>query len=45
MEKTITIRVEEELYKQIKVEVAMRGISLKEYILTLVKQDLDSKKQ
>lgn len=44
MEKTITIRVDEELYKKIKVEVATRGTTLKEYILSLIEKDMNSKK-
>ena len=43
-EKTITIRVEEELYKKIKVEVALKGITLKDYILNLIQQDMATKK-
>jgi predicted DNA binding CopG/RHH family protein len=44
VEKTITIRVDEELYKKIKVEVATRGTTLKDYILNLIEQDMNSKK-
>lgn len=43
-EKTITIRVDENMYKKIKVEVALQGITLKEYILKLIKEDMDNKK-
>ena len=43
-EKTITIRVAEELYKKIKVEVALKGITLKDYILNLIQQDMATKK-
>ncbi len=44
-ERTITIRVTSEQHTAIKVEAAKRGLSLKEYILTLVQKDLDSKKK
>ena len=40
MEKTITLRVTEELYKDIKIAVVLKGLSLKDYILNLVKMDL-----
>jgi predicted DNA binding CopG/RHH family protein len=43
-EKTITIRVDEDMYKKIKVKVATQGITLKEYILKLIKEDMDSEK-
>jgi predicted HicB family RNase H-like nuclease len=39
-EKTITIRIDEELHKDIKVYIAQRGISLKDYILEKIKEDL-----
>lgn len=41
-EKTITIRIDEELHKDIKVNIAQKGISLKDYIVRLVKEDLYS---
>ncbi len=44
-DKTITIRVPEELHRDIKIEIAKRGISLKDYILMLVQKNLDSKKE
>ncbi|UYO61816.1 type II toxin-antitoxin system HicB family antitoxin [Acetobacterium wieringae] len=39
-EKTITIRINEELHKDIKVHIAKRGISLKDYLLELIEKDL-----
>lgn len=39
-EKTITIRVDEELHKAVKMLIAKRGIKLKEYLLKLIKDDL-----
>lgn len=45
MVKTITIRVSDKEYKEIKVAVAEKGITLKDYILGLIRADLDSKKK
>lgn len=39
-EKTITVRVDEELHKAVKMLIAKRGIKLKEYLLELIKNDL-----
>lgn len=39
-EKTITIRIDEELHKDIKVHIAKKGMSLKDYLLELIKKDL-----
>ena len=39
-EKTITIRVDEELHKAVKMLIAKRGLKLKDYILGLIKDDL-----
>lgn len=39
-EKTITIRIDEELHKDIKVHIAKKGISLKDYLLELIEKDL-----
>lgn len=44
-EKTITIRVAEELHKEIKVKIAQDGISLKDYILELIEKDLKKSKK
>lgn len=40
-EKTITIRVPRDLHKAIKKEAADQEVSLKDYILSLIKQDLN----
>lgn len=42
MEKTITIRIDENLHKDIKVNIAKKGISLKDYIVQLIAKDLNS---
>lgn len=39
-EKTITIRVSEELHKEIKIKIAQEGMSLKDYVLDLIEKDL-----
>lgn len=44
-EKSITIRVEEELHTRIKIAVAKKGVTLKDYIISLVEADLDQPKE
>lgn len=39
-EKTIAIRIDEELQKKIKFRLAEKGITLKDYIIGLVEEDL-----
>lgn len=39
-EKTITIRVDEDLHKEIRIEVARKSITLKDYLVDLIKKDL-----
>ena len=39
-EKTITIRVNEDLHKQVKIHIAEQGITLKDYIEKLINADL-----
>ncbi|AND84277.1 toxin-antitoxin system HicB family antitoxin [Clostridium tyrobutyricum] len=39
-EKTITIRIDDNLHKDIKINIAKKGISLKDYIVGLIKKDL-----
>ena len=38
--RTITIRVEENIYKNVKTKLAQEGITLKDYILRLINKDL-----
>ncbi len=40
MEKAINFKVDEELYKEIKIKVATEGVTLKKYIIDLIKKDL-----
>lgn len=39
-EKTMTIRLDEELHKRIKLKAVKEGKTVKDYILNLVKKDL-----
>lgn len=39
-DKTITIRIDEELHKKIKIAIAQDGVTLKEYIINLINKDL-----
>ena len=41
MEKTINFKVDEELYKQVKVKIALEGKTLKDYVIQLIKNDLE----
>lgn len=40
MEKTINFKIDAELYKKIKIKIAKEDISLKQYMLNLIKKDL-----
>ncbi|WP_256478832.1 hypothetical protein [Sebaldella sp. S0638] len=40
MEKTINFKIDAELYKKIKIKIAEEDISLKQYMLSLIKKDL-----
>lgn len=42
-EKTITIRVSEDLHKAIKIRIAEEGASLKDYVVNLIQNDLGKK--
>lgn len=44
-EKTITIRVSEDLHKAVKIQIAEQGISLKDYIVNLIQKDLENRKK
>lgn len=45
MEKAINFKVNEELYKAIKVKVALNGKSMKDYIVELIKKDLENEQK
>jgi len=42
-ERNISFKVDEEFYKQVKVKVALEGITLKDYIIRLIEKDLETK--
>ena len=45
MDKQIAVMVSEELYKKVKVHVAITGNTLKKYIADLIVADLEKQKQ
>lgn len=45
VQRTITIRVDEDLRKDVKVKIANDGVSLKDYIVGLILQDLGKSHQ
>ncbi len=44
-EKTIAIRIDEELHKEIKLRLAENGMTLKDYIISLIKTDINESKK
>lgn len=44
-ERNIGFKVDEELYKKIKVKIALDGKTLKDYILELIQKDLANQKE
>ncbi|WP_214720685.1 toxin-antitoxin system HicB family antitoxin [Exiguobacterium sp. s192] len=43
-EKTITVRISEDLHKAIKIKIAQEGVSLKDYVVSLIQKDLEKSK-
>ena len=41
MEKTINFKVDESLYRDVKVKTAFEGRTIKDYIIELIKADLE----
>ena len=41
MEKAINFKIDAELYKKIKIKIAEEDISLKQYMINLIKNDLE----
>lgn len=39
-EKTITIRIDDKLHRDIKINIAQKEISLKDYLVRLIEKDL-----
>lgn len=44
LEKTINFKIDEELYREIKIKIAKEGKTLKGYILELIEKDLKNNK-
>lgn len=42
--KTLVVRIDETLHKEMKIHVISKGITIKEYIETLIKEDMKSNK-
>ena len=42
-EKNLAIRVDEKLFKKVKVRLAQNGMTLKDYIVSLIEKDLQDK--
>ena len=40
MERTLAFRIDEELHRELKIELVQRGITLKGYVLGLIEKDL-----
>lgn len=40
IERTLAFRIDEELHRELKIELAQRGITLKGYVLGLIEKDL-----
>lgn len=43
-EKTITVRISEDLHRAIKIKIAQEGVSLKDYVVSLIQKDLEKSK-
>jgi predicted DNA binding CopG/RHH family protein len=44
-EKAINFKVDENLYKKIKIKIAIEGLTLKDYIINLIIKDLEKDKK
>ena len=44
-DKVLAIRIDNDLHREIKIHLAKKGISLKDYITALIQQDLDKAEQ
>ena len=44
-DKKMTIRVEEDFHKQIKIRATLLGVTITDYLLNLVKEDLEKAKK
>lgn len=44
-EKAINFKVDEEFYTKVKVKVAIEGMTIKDYVINLIKKDLEKDKK
>ena len=45
MEKAINFKIDSELYKKIKIKTVMEDITIKQYILALIKKDIENNEE
>lgn len=45
MEKAINFKIDSELYKKIKIKTVMEDITIKQYILGLIKKDIENSEE
>lgn len=45
MEKAINFKIDRELYKKIKIKTVMEDITIKQYILALIKKDIENSEE
>ena len=45
MEKAINFKIDSELYKKIKIKTVMEDITIKQYILALIKKDIQNSEE
>ncbi|MFR7821017.1 hypothetical protein [Candidatus Pseudoruminococcus sp.] len=45
MEKAINFKIDSELYKKIKIKTVMEDITIKQYILALIKKDIENSEE
>jgi len=43
MDKTVNFKVDEDLYRRIKIQIAKEGKTLKDYVIELIRKDLEAK--
>ena len=44
MAKAINFKVDDELYRDVKIKVAKDGLTIKDYVISLIKADLEKQK-
>ena len=45
MKKQVPLRLEEEFYKEVRIYLLRNGLSFQEYVETLIKKDMENKKE